>query len=135
MNENEDKDELRWHDLRTELPKESTKIVILFPRIIDVGILYNVNPYRESNSEYARQNALREGYTSWFPVLPHPDEEKVEKEIEKLYEKEYDSKEQFDKGFERATENIIEFLKDIVPDRPHVILAVQSRFENKYKEE
>ena len=125
--------ELRWHDLRTELPPEDMGCVVLFPQISDVGILYNTNVYTPSNSEFVRMNGLRQGYTHWFPIPPHPQEEEVEEKIKKMYAQEYDGEEQFHKGFQRATENIIAFLKEVVPDRPNVILALEARFSDEEK--
>jgi hypothetical protein len=123
--------ELRWHDLKTEaIP--GNDCVVLFPQISDVGILYGLeNIYTPSNPEFARLNALRQGYTSWFPIPRHPKEDEIKEYIKKLYADENDGQEQFYEGFQRATENIIEFLKEIVPDRPNVILAVEARFGEK----
>jgi hypothetical protein len=122
--------ELRWHDLRTELPPEDMECVILFPHLTDVGNLYDTDVYTPSNSEFVRINALRRGYTHWFPIPPHPQEEEVKEKIKKMYEHEYDGTEQFYKGFQRATENIIAYLKDLVPDRPSVIRAIEAQFSN-----
>ena len=128
------KPELRWHDLTKE-PPQGDGGVILFPEITNVGHLFWFNRLHViSNPEYARLHALEKGYTHWFPIPKHPDEDKIREKIKKLYEPEAIADREFHKGFERATENIIEFLKGIVPDRPSVILAVKARFEHDKKD-
>jgi len=74
---------MTWRDLKTD-PPIGNGCVILFPCITDVGILYTA-----SNPEYARQNALKQGYTHWMPIEPHPDEAVVKRHIEQLYANEY----------------------------------------------
>jgi len=134
MKENNKDIELRWHDLRTEqIPDDGC--VILFPATTYVGLLYDFQSvYTESNAEFARINGLRQGYTDWFPIPRHPKEQEIIERNRKIYEHENDGQEQFYRGFERATENIIEFLKEIVPDRPNVVRAVKARFGDKEKE-
>jgi hypothetical protein len=123
--------ELRWYDLQTDLPK-GDGCVVLFPQISDVGILYNVeHMYTSSNPEFARVNALRRGYTSWFPIPRHSQESEVKAKIEEMYKGERDADEQFYKGFQRATENIVKILKEIVPDRPNVARLIEERFGDK----
>jgi len=101
--------EYRWHDLKKEqIPGDRS--VILFPVITDVGHIFDVfsfNTYTISNPEYARLHALEKGYTHWFPIPVHPDEEKIIEKIKKIYENEHKAEEQFNKGFERAAENIV----------------------------
>lgn len=74
--------ELYWHDLETDLP-QGDDCVILFPQISDVGILYTA-----SNSEFARQNALKHGYTHWFPIPKHSRELEMREIIKIVYEDE-----------------------------------------------
>jgi hypothetical protein len=121
--------EYRWHDLRTEAPPTGERPVILFPVISDVGHRFDVRrDYHVSNPEYVRLRALEMGYTHWFPVPPHPDEAAIEARIEALYASENDARQQFDEGFKRAAENIVETLKEIVPDRPNVARVISDRF-------
>lgn len=120
--------ELRWHDLRIELPP-GDRCVILFPQISDCGHLFDVEQiYAVSNPEYVRLRALERGYTHWFPIPVHPQEAEVEAKIKELYAHENDPQEQFNKGFQRAVENMMDFIKEIVPDRPNVIRAIDDRF-------
>ena len=120
--------ELRWHDLRAELPP-GDRPVILFPQISDCGHLFDVErSYVVSNPEYVRLRALEQGYTHWFPVPIHPQEAAIRAKIEELYAHENDNEVQFAKGFQRAVENMTNFIKEIVPDRPNVILAIEDRF-------
>jgi hypothetical protein len=120
-------DELYWHDLKTD-PPPGDGCVVLFPCKSDVGIFFETRLYTSSNPEYARITALGQGYTHWFPIPSHPDEEKIRKEIEEWVKKEQDLDAKFYEGFNRASENIAEFIKQIVPDRPEVYLAVRARF-------
>lgn len=57
-----------WIKLSEKLP-EGHGTVLLFPVKIDVGHLYVL-----SNSDYARVNALKDGFTHWLPFEPHPNE-------------------------------------------------------------
>lgn len=61
---------MEWRDLKTD-PPTGGDVVLLFPCISDVGILYTA-----SNPEYARINALKQGYTHWAAIERHPDHEK-----------------------------------------------------------
>ena len=120
--------ELRWHDLKTETPP-ADRCVVLFPQISDVGIFFDIDRlFCASNHEYARMTALVQGYTHWFPIPSAPGEAEVRARVQAEYDKEQDPHEQFMKGFGRAVENITDFVKDIVPDRPNVALAIESRF-------
>lgn len=119
--------DLRWHDLATEPPR-GDRPVILFPQISDVGHMYDVSPWNVSNPEFARLNALRQGYTSWFPVPVHADEDVVKARIEEIYRAEGDAEHQWAEGFKRAAENIVEALKQIAPDRPELVNCIRDRF-------
>ena len=121
------KDNFYWHDLKTE-PPQGDGCVVLFPEISDIGILYTHHIYTSSNPEFARLSAIDRGYTHWFPIPKHPQEEEVEQRIKKMYEHEHSEEQQFYKGFQRASENIIGVLKDLLPDRPNVIRAIKDRF-------
>jgi hypothetical protein len=54
-----------WRDLETD-PPTGDDCVILFPQITDVGIMYIA-----SNPDYARQTALKNGYTHWMEIPRH----------------------------------------------------------------
>ena len=122
--------ELRWHKLEDEKPV-GDGCVVLFPVITDVGLLYD-NIYRPSNPEYARITALEKGYTHWFPIPKHPDEDAIKEKIKELYSDEYLLDLQFYKGLNVAYEHMINFIEDLVPDRPGVIQALRSRFKEAY---
>jgi hypothetical protein len=56
-----------WRCLKTD-PPTGDDCVVLFPCISDVGIMYVA-----SNPEYARENAVKHGYTHWMSILRHQD--------------------------------------------------------------
>jgi hypothetical protein len=55
-----------WRDLASD-PPTGARCVVLFPQISDCGILFTA-----SNPEYARMNALKNGYTHWMEIGPLP---------------------------------------------------------------
>jgi len=123
--------ELRWHNLKTE-PPEGNGGVLLFPVITDVGHFYAFDRIHiVSNPEYARLHGIEKGYTHWFPVPKHPDEDKIREKIKKLYSADAIGDRRFYQGFDTATEAIIDFIKEIVPDRPQVVAAIEARFSEK----
>jgi hypothetical protein len=124
--------ELRWHDLKTESPP-GDGCVVLFPNISDVGIFFETRLYISSNPEYARLNALEQGYTHWFPIPSHPQEAEIRTKIEEMYAPDRYAQEQFYKGFQIASENIVAYLKELVPDRPSVARVIEEMFANKNK--
>lgn len=75
-----------WHLLAERLP-EGDRAVQLFPCITDIGILFVV-----SNPDYARINALSDGYTHWAEIARLPDgvEEAAEAAQEALRQAEGD---------------------------------------------
>jgi hypothetical protein len=56
-----------WRNLKYDPPSGYEYCVLLFPLRTDVGVLYTV-----SNPQYAKVNALRDGYTHWaeFNLAP-----------------------------------------------------------------
>lgn len=67
-----------WRDLKTD-PPQGDRLVILFPCISDVGILYTT-----SNPDYARLNGTKNGYTHWTYFDPHPMESEAEARCEQI---------------------------------------------------
>lgn len=65
-----------WRDLLVDPPIGSEKIVILFPIISDTGISYIT-----SNAEYAKMNAINNGYTHWMEFETAPTHDMVEEYI------------------------------------------------------
>ena len=111
-----------WRDLKTD-PPTGDRCILLFPSLSDVGHLYSV-----SNPDYARINGLRHGHTHWADIEPHPQEAAAEAKVEEIRRAEHDREKQYYDGFQRASENIVEALKELVPDRPAVAQAIEARF-------
>lgn len=68
---------MTWKKLEDELPTGKEYAVLLFPINVEAGHMYLV-----SNPEYARINAIKQGFTHWleFELAPN------HKEIEELFE-------------------------------------------------
>lgn len=67
-----------WRDLLVDPPTGSEEMVILFPSISDVGIMYTA-----SNPFYAKSNAINNGYTHWMELDKAPTHDMVEEYIKK----------------------------------------------------
>jgi len=67
-----------WRDLATDPPLPSSRAVLLFPQITECG-----HPFMVSNTDYARKNALKDGYTHWMdiPLVPGNLEEIIDERL------------------------------------------------------
>ena len=61
---------MKWTLLRERLPSGGDSVLLFSPRLY-LDRDFPGHPISVSNSEFARLNALKQGYTHWCPI-PHP---------------------------------------------------------------